>query len=116
WAAGLAFIALNNPRDLTLDPIYSFHAVAAASLVYFAINTGSVAVIIALCTNQRVGTLWKQTFLWTGPSYFAGASISAIAIILSGNHLAAILLFGGPVAYLSYQSYAVYTARQEEKQ
>ena len=115
WIAGLTFVGLNN-RGLTLEPIYSFHAVAAASLVYFAINTGSVAVIISLCTNQPLPTLWKQTFLWTGPSYFAGASVSAIAIILSGNHLAAILLFGGPVAYLSYQSYAVYTARQEEKQ
>ncbi len=115
WAAGITFVTLNQGK-LSLDPIYSFHAVAAASLVYFAINTGSVAVIIALCTGQRLGTLWKQTFLWTGPSYFAGASVSAIAIILSGNHLAAILLFGGPVAYLSYQSYAVYTARQEEKQ
>lgn len=112
--AGLVFLALNG-WTLTLRPVESFQAVVGSALTYFAINTGSVSIIIALCTGKNPFHLWKQTFLWTAPSYFAGASVSTLAIIISGRQVASFLLFASPVVYLTYYSYAIYTSREEEK-
>ena len=60
--------------------------------------------------------VWRTNFLWTAPSYFAGACISTLAAFLCGHQSGAILLFVPPVAYLTYQSYATYIGRTEEKQ
>jgi len=111
----LAFYVING-QTLKMQMPGTFIAIVAATLVNYAINTGGVAIIIALCTGQKPYPLWKETFLWTAPSYFAGACISSLAIKLGGDNLGSILLCGSPVAYLTYRSYAVYMARAQEKQ
>ncbi len=111
--AGGIFVALNG-HQLTINPVDSFPAIAASCLAYYAINTGGVATIIALCTEENVVTLWRETFLWTAPGYFAGAAIGAAALVLFGTHIGGAILFGSPVAYLMYQSYATYVARRQE--
>ncbi len=115
WSAGMVFLALNR-WSLALRPLETFPAIVASTLTYFVINTGGVAIIIGLCSEQKPFHVWKQAFMWTAPSYFAGACVSTLAMILFGRHAAAIILFLSPVAYLTYQSYAVYTSRAEEKQ
>ncbi|HEY3332849.1 MAG TPA: diguanylate cyclase [Capsulimonadaceae bacterium] len=113
--AGAVFIALNG-NQLVLDPITSFPAIVAACLVYFAINTGGVATIIALCSDERVSTIWRDTFMWTAPSYFAGACAGAISLMVAGRHIGAALLLGSPIAYLTYQSYSTYMKREQDRQ
>ena len=113
--AGAIFLWLNG-GSLHLSLIRSFPGVVAACLIYFAINTGGVATIIALCTARPPAEVWRQSFLWTAPSYFAGACISALALLIFGSQLGIAVAFVSPVAYLIYQSYATYTARAEEKQ
>lgn len=115
WLAGVVFLWVNG-GTLELGPLKSFPAVVASSLVYFLINTGTVATVIALCTDQNALRLWKETFFWTAPSYFAGSCVSTLAILFFGSHVGTLLLFVSPVAYLTYQSYVVYAARAEEKQ
>ena len=115
FCSGFVFLWLNE-GTLKLSLINSFPGVVAACLVYFAINSGGVATIIALCTDQRPVEVWKQTFLWTAPSYFAGAGISAVALFIFGSRLGIAVVFVSPVAYLIHQSYATYTSRAEEKQ
>ena len=115
WLAFLVFIALNHGR-LELDAVNSFPAIAAACLTYYAVNTGGVALIIALCTQQNPFALWRQTFLWTAPSYFAGACIASIALLVFRTNVGGNVLMISPIAYLIYQSYAIYMARAEEKQ
>ncbi len=105
-----------NGGTLHLSLINSFPALVAACFVYYAINTGGVALIIALCTGQNPVTLWRQTFLWMAPSYFAGAGISALALFIFGSRIGVAVLFIVPVAYMIYQSYAIYIGRAEEKQ
>ena len=114
-AAGLVFLCLNG-GTLQMRPFETFAAVAAASLTYFVVNTGGVALIIALCTDQHPLRVWKENFVWMAPSYFAGACISTLALVLFGQHIVPMLLFVSPVAYLIYQSFRTYLGRQEEKQ
>ncbi len=105
-----------NGGTLRLSLLSSFPAIVAACFVYYAINTGSVALIIALCTGQNPVALWRQTFLWMAPSYFAGGGISALALFIFGSRVGVAVVFILPVAYLIYQSYAIYIGRAEEKQ
>jgi serine phosphatase RsbU (regulator of sigma subunit) len=114
-AGGLLFLALNGGA-LHLEPLRSLPAVVAATLAFYLINTGSVAAVIALCTGQKAPALWKETFLWTAPSFFAGAGVSTAALLLLGPHAGLILLSLSPVIYLTYQSYSLYTARAWERQ
>jgi diguanylate cyclase (GGDEF)-like protein/putative nucleotidyltransferase with HDIG domain len=110
---GLTFLAING-WTMTLRPLETFLAVVGATMTFFLVNTGSVAAIIGLCTGERPFRLWRQTFLWTAPSYFAGACFSTLAMVLFGRHLSATLLFAAPVVYFSYQSYSSHMARIDE--
>ncbi len=113
WIAGLCYLRVNGGLDV--QGTHSFPAVIALATVYFLVNTYGVSTAIGLWTNRKRIEVWNETFLWTAPTYFAGAAIVALAISLFGKHAGVILVFGAPVAYLTYQSYASYTARTEEK-
>jgi len=115
WLAGLTFLSLNGGA-LDLHPMQTIPAVAAASLVYFGLNTLATAAVIALCAGQSILVVWREHFLWTGPGYFAGACVGTFAALVSGTHSWLLLLFVTPVAWLTYQAYAVYAGRAEERQ
>ncbi len=115
WLAGLTFLSLNGGA-LDLSPVQTIPAVAAASLVYFGLNTGATAAVIALCAGQNLFKFWREHFLWTAPGYFAGACVGTAAALLCGSRSWMLLLFVTPVAWLTYQAYAVYTGRAEERQ
>ena len=115
WLAGLCFVWL-NAGELTLHPALSIPAVAGASLVYFLLNTGATAVIISLCTGQKSFPFWRDNFLWTAPSYFVGAGIGSLVAVACGSGSWLLLLLLTPVAWLTYQAYAVTTGRTLERQ
>jgi len=114
-AAAWVFLRLNG-NALTLHNPGSYPAVAAASLVFFLINTGGVAIIIGLCTGQNGFGVWRTTFFWTVPSFFAGACVSTLGLMLFSSHSAYILLLLSPLGWVLHQNYATTSARTEEKQ
>src|SRR5262249_17513486 len=69
-----------------------------------------------LCSGDSPFQFWKSKFLWTAPSYFAGAAVSILSVLLFHGQLVIYLVLGAPIAYLTYQSYAIYIARADEKQ
>ena len=115
WVAGLVFLWLNQ-HSLTLRNPGTYPAVAGFSLVYFLLNTGMVSVILALCTEQKPLAVWRETFVWTAPSYFAGACISTLAILLFSSHIGFVLLLLAPLGWVVFQNYSTTAARTEEKQ
>ncbi|MBC8063340.1 MAG: HD-GYP domain-containing protein, partial [Chlorobia bacterium] len=114
FLGSLAYLAING-WTLDMRPVETFVAISGATLVYFAVNTGGVSIVIGICSGQKPTSVWRDTFLWTAPSYFAGACLSGLSMVLFGSNFWYILLFVAPVAYLTYQSYAVYSSRTEEK-
>ena len=113
--ASTIFVGLNG-HSLVLRNPQSYPAVAAASLAFFLVNTGGIATIIGLCTGQNPFQLWRKTFLWTAPSYFAGACVSTLALLVLNSHSAYILILLSPLGWVLYQNYATASARTEEKQ
>jgi diguanylate cyclase (GGDEF)-like protein len=49
----------------------------AAATIFFLLNTGLVAMAIAMTTTQPLGRIWCDTFLPTWPAYLLGAAVSA---------------------------------------
>jgi len=115
WAAGLVFLWLNG-GSLVLHNPGTYPAVAGASLAYFLVNTGGIAVVLALCTKQDAWKLWRETFLWTAPSYFAGGCVGALAMLVLHSHAGYVLVLLAPLGWVMHQSYATTAARTEEKQ
>jgi len=115
WLAGLAFLGLNG-GGLALSLERTAPAAIAASLVYFALNSVATAAVIGLCTGQNIAAFWREHFLWTAPSYFAGATVGTLAALLCGSRSWLLPVFVTPVAWLTYSAYAVYTGRAEERQ
>src|SRR5215213_8691109 len=71
---------------------------------YFAINTGGVSLAIALQQGLSVWKVWRESFLWTAPGYFASASAAA-GITLAYGYVGLWSLFLVPPLYVIYYSY-----------
>lgn len=125
WLSGAAYSLLNPSGQLVCN-LQLFAAVCASVLTYFLINTGCVALIIALCSNQSPYSVWARTFMWTSPSYFIGSAASIVTLVICDVHVLKrifggyLLLFAAAmitlVAWLTYRSYCMYVQRVEEKQ
>ena len=87
-----------------------------AIATYFVVNTGLVAIALALSTRQNVWTMWCTSFLWSGPSFMVAGGGGAVAAVLvaRGSYWPAVLLIA-PV-YLTYRTYRIFLSRIEDEQ
>ena len=91
-------------------------AVAIVAPLYFMINTGLVAAAVALSTHQNVAGVWQRNFLWSAPSYLAGAALAAAATATWQRGLFGWLLLLAAPLYLVFRSYHSVVARLREEQ
>lgn len=108
--AGIIFLRLNQ-GTLELQLFASIPAVVAASFAFFLVNTGIVALIIGLCSDDNPYVIWRESFLWTSPSYFIASLVSTTLVALLGDNFMVTLLCTVPVASLTYLSYKNYMER-----
>jgi putative nucleotidyltransferase with HDIG domain len=84
WIAAQAFFLLSG-----IHPLAEAHSqvgplivpLLVLTAIYFALNSGLMAVAIGLEGNQSPLLVWRRHFLWLGLSYFAAASV-ALGLIL----------------------------------
>jgi PAS domain S-box-containing protein len=113
-ATGLVYTSLGgrtDPIDFETLPRPLVGAIAA----YFFVNTGLVAGAIAMSLRQSIWEIWRDGFLWSGPSFMVAGAAGAIAAILverGGVWIALLML--APV-YLTYRTYDVFLKRLEEQ-
>jgi diguanylate cyclase (GGDEF)-like protein/putative nucleotidyltransferase with HDIG domain len=110
-----AHMALNSHSLHLLDHT-GYIALLAASMVYFAVNTVSVAGIISCTTGKSVYETWKNSYFWTSPQYLVGGGIAGAAHFLSTYWGWPAMLMAAPPLYLVYRSYSLYLGRIEEQQ
>ena len=86
-----------------------------ASMVYFLLNSGSVAGIIALTEGKTFTRVWRENFFWTAPHYLVGGSVAGLIRYcdLRFGWQSSLLVF--PTIYLVYHSYQLYLRRLEEE-
>lgn len=84
---------------------------AAASLIYFALNTLPIAGAISLSERKSMGETWRGTYFWSFPFYVLGSSIAWIINLFSRqtHWQASVLLL--PVIYFIHRFYRMYFDR-----
>jgi len=98
-----------------LDPTHCL-ALLSASMVYFMINTTTVAVIVGWTTRQSPMAVWRDNFIWTSPQYLVGGVLAGALHMISSMVPWQGLLLSGPPLYLVYRSYSLYLGRVEQQQ
>ena len=83
-------------RDVEVIP-----AALAAAGVYFILNTGLLALALALESQQRWWVLWRDRFSWMTGHYFVyGAVAAAMVIGYRSMHAYALLVFALPLVLI----------------
>src|SRR5258706_4353405 len=91
-------------------------AAAIVGPLYFFVNTALVAGAIALSTREPVTRVWQRNFLWSAPSYLAGAGLAALATAASARGWFGWLAVLAVPLYLVFRSYHTVVARLWEEQ
>lgn len=83
-------------------------ALSVMALVHYALNSGLVALSVALRLEQPFWFTWRTQFLWTSITYFAGASTAGIAarLISPAGFYAFVAL--APIIAIIYLTYRTY--------
>ena len=113
-ATGIAYLwlgGISHPLSIITLP----KAILGAIATYFVVNTGLVAGAIAFSTDRSAWRVWRDDFLWSGPSFIVAGSAGAIAAIVieRGDHWLAILMLA-PI-YLTYRTYHLFLGRIEDE-
>jgi diguanylate cyclase (GGDEF)-like protein/putative nucleotidyltransferase with HDIG domain len=85
----------------------------SAAFVYFGVNTGLVACVIAATEWKSPWKTWYGTYYWILPYHLAAASVAWLIVVLSelNKWHAALVLF--PMVLFVYRTYRLYLERLE---
>ena len=85
-----------------------------AAIVFFLVNTFSVALVISLIESRPVVAVWRKTYFWSFPNHLLGAAVAYGIYELSRSFGWQTSLLVLPVLYAIYRSHRVYVERLEE--
>ena len=114
WVAGLPLEVAMGADHTSMQSLVRATAIVAP--LYFFVNTALVAGAIALSTRQPVIRIWRRNFLWSAPSYLAGAALAAAATVAWERNLFVWLALLAAPLYLVFRSYHTVVARLREEQ
>jgi signal transduction histidine kinase/ActR/RegA family two-component response regulator len=90
-------------------------ALMAATLIFYLANTYSISGVVALSNRMNLVRVWKENFLWSAPSFFAGGSLAlGMSYFLDRFGIYSFIL-SLPFCVLIYYSYKLYLDKLEEK-
>jgi diguanylate cyclase (GGDEF)-like protein len=78
--AGILYIAFGG-RPGVFEPSTAMAPFAAAATMFYVVNSGLVAVAIALSSEQPLVRVWSETSLWSWPAYALGAGVAAAGVV-----------------------------------
>jgi PAS domain S-box-containing protein len=93
------------------DPGRLLVEVGICALIYFALNTGSVALAMALVSKRSVLEVWKENFVWSWATYFAGGFLGAIVFLCFKEVRFYFLAIAVPTVLLVHYSYKMHLQR-----
>jgi putative nucleotidyltransferase with HDIG domain len=98
------------PGDIAL----TLGAVAAAALVYFLVNTGLTASVIAISERQSLLAVWRTNYSWMPLNFLATAAQgAALALASQALGVFGLVIFTLPLA-VAWYSFKLYMAKSSE--
>ena len=114
WVAGVPLAFVLGDEGASFTALIRTAAVVAP--LYFFVNSALVAGAIGLSTEQPVVRVWQRHFLWSAPSYLAGAALAAGAAAASARGWFGWLALLPVPLYLVFRSYHSVVSRLREEQ
>ncbi len=87
---------------------------AILSIVHYMANSMSVAVIVALEQGRRIFRIWRDDFLWTSVTYFAGAAAAGFIAVSIGTITPKVLGVAIPILLAVYFTYKTHLDKINE--
>jgi diguanylate cyclase (GGDEF)-like protein/putative nucleotidyltransferase with HDIG domain len=81
-ASSLVTLVFGNPRQIAADSSRLILAAWSLALVQYLLSSGLVSTVNALRSGKSLITTWRESFLWTWMSYFAGAFAACLIVKL----------------------------------
>lgn len=93
-----------NPGRLS-SPERLLAEMLACALLYFLINTGMIALGMALVMQRPFAGLWRENFLWSSPANLANGSTAAFAFFHFSPSDFSIAVLAIPLVLVAYYVY-----------
>ena len=113
-AAGLAYRVSGGTFGHLVWP-GNAASVAVAVITYFLVNSGAIAIAVALSTYQPMRRVWQRDFLWGAPSYFVGAGVAVVIVEVIVHQMWGLLPLAVAPVYITYRAYRMYAGRLEDE-
>ena len=88
-------------------------AICLMGLFQYVLNSGLIAANVAIRNSRPVWQMWKDNFLWTSLTYFAGASAAGFIAKLVHAYGIYAFLAATPIAAVVYFTYTTYLKNVE---
>ncbi|MCU1288325.1 MAG: hypothetical protein JWN60_554 [Acidobacteria bacterium] len=88
-------------------------AICVMALVQYLANSGLVATCTALRSNNPIWKMWRENFLWSSITYFAGASSAAFIVKFINTIGIFAFLAAAPIVLVVYFTYTTYLKNVE---
>lgn len=115
---GLVFFSTVHRGPLSAKPVPNavnlLFPLAALAFTHYLCNSGAVAAIVALEKRRNVVDIWKDSFLWSSITYFAGAAAAGFIVLTVGNATIEVVGVIIPVVLAMYVTYKTYLAKVQE--
>ncbi len=106
------YAVLGGPsRPLTMPELAG--PLVGALATYFVVNTGLVAVAIALATGRQPWRVWCDDFLWSGVSFMVAGTTGAVAAVVVDRGVQWVALLMLAPVYMTYRFYQIFMGRLE---
>jgi diguanylate cyclase (GGDEF)-like protein/PAS domain S-box-containing protein len=112
WVLRMFFGGLMDLARVEFNTEYIV-AVCLMGLIQYAANSGLIAIGVALRSKANIWQTWRENFLWTSITYFAGASAAGIIAKLIGVIGIYAFLAAAPIAAVMYFTYSTYLKNVE---
>src|ERR1041385_2363102 len=86
-----------------------------AAIVFFVINTATVAIVIGLTEGRSPRQVWTESYFWSFPYYMVGASVAGFFGYLSRTLGWEVVVMLIPVVLLLFRGYRLYLDRLESE-
>jgi len=119
WVSAHVFFAVSQTAPLAANPaviIARVGSLALFAVLYFVLNTGLVAVAVALAGRQALWMVWRTHFLSLWPGYVGGASAAGLGLFLlsTQNGDLRVLAFVLPIPFILYVTFRTAVARMQD--
>jgi signal transduction histidine kinase len=93
--------------------LHASAVMVATGVAYFVLNTGSVAVVMALSGGKNLARMWRDYYFCSFPYYLIGSAVTSLTVVASKWIRWQIWVLIIPVMYVVFRTYRLYLDQLE---